>query len=280
MDLLPPLKCGLGELSPAQSCGRGPARAVGGDFLARGVAQAAPEMPSVGDLDRVRQRVSHGLGIRGRAVLAHDFDSRMGSQPFGHYLGAASGQHVDPGTGVGIDQHGGVVTPSAQGEVIDPQNRRHRVIRQRDAHQDPHSGVPPDRDPESWQQPGGGPASQLTHDAADLLTEPNGASLLSLDHTRHLLPERPARALRDQATHPTDPQSHQYPPSVNRHIRRDPPMEGLNPAGQRPADRARHGTTLGRRPHHARIARVLHALDRQRRKPCSVPGLMETIKPG
>lgn len=68
MDLLPALKGGLGELSLAQSRGRGPARAVGRDLPARSVAQAVPHMPSVGDLNRVRQRVPHGLRVGGRAV--------------------------------------------------------------------------------------------------------------------------------------------------------------------------------------------------------------------
>lgn len=65
MDLLPSLEGGHGELSLAQSRGRGPARAVGGDLLGHSVTQAVPEMPSVGDLDRVGQRVPHGLRIGG-----------------------------------------------------------------------------------------------------------------------------------------------------------------------------------------------------------------------
>lgn len=129
MDLLPPLESGLGKLSLAQSGGRGPARAVGCDLLARGVAQAVPEMPSVGYLDRLRQRIPHGLRIGCRTVPAHDFDSWMCPQPTGHHLGAAPGQHVDPGAGVGVDHHGGVVMTPAQGEIIDPQHPRHRVIR-------------------------------------------------------------------------------------------------------------------------------------------------------
>jgi hypothetical protein len=89
MDLLPPLEGGLGKLSLAQSRGRGPAR----------VAQAVPEMPSVGDLDRVRQRIPHGLCIGCRTVPAHDLDPWMRPQPTGHDLSAAPSQYVDPGTG-------------------------------------------------------------------------------------------------------------------------------------------------------------------------------------
>jgi hypothetical protein len=83
-------------------------------------------MPPVGDLDRVRQRIPHGLRIGGRTVPAHDLDSRMRPQPPGHHPGAAPGQHVDPGAGVGVDHHGGVVTENrgralpSIGAFIDP----------------------------------------------------------------------------------------------------------------------------------------------------------------
>jgi hypothetical protein len=64
-----------------------------------------------------------------RTVPAHDLDPWVRPQPTGHYLSAAPRQHLDPGAGVGVDQHGGVVMTSAQGEIIDPQHPRHCVIR-------------------------------------------------------------------------------------------------------------------------------------------------------
>jgi hypothetical protein len=95
--------------------------------------------------------------------------------------------------------------PSAQGEIISPQHPRHRAIRQRDAHQDPHSGIPPDPDPESWQQPGTGPAGQVAHHTVDLFTESDGASLVSLDHAWYLFSEGLVGACVDEATHPAHP---------------------------------------------------------------------------
>lgn len=97
---------------------------MSGDLLAHGVTQAVPQMPPVGDLNRGGQRVPHRLRIRGRAVPAHDLDARVRPQPPGHHFGAAPSQHVDPGAGVGIDQHGGVLGTPAQGEVINRQHLR------------------------------------------------------------------------------------------------------------------------------------------------------------
>jgi hypothetical protein len=129
----------------------------------------------------------------------------MGPQPTSYHLGATARQHVDPSTGVGVDQHGRVVMASAQSEVIDPQHPRHSAIRQQDAHQDPHRGIPPDLDTDRWQQPGRGPAGQLAHDTADLFTESDSASLVSLDQTWYLFPEGLAGAFGYRATHPTYP---------------------------------------------------------------------------
>jgi hypothetical protein len=70
---------------------------------------------------------------------------------------------------------------SAQGEVIDPQHPRHRTLRQRYAQQIPAPRCPARLRSRSLAAAGQSPASQLTHDTADLLTEPDGASLVSLD---------------------------------------------------------------------------------------------------
>jgi hypothetical protein len=136
------------------------------------------------------------------------------------------------------------MTP-VQGEVIDSQHPRNRALRQRDAHQDPHRGVPSDRDPESWQQPGRRPASQLAHDPTDLLTESDGASLVSLDQAWYLFSEGLPYAFGDRATHPTYPQPHQNPASIERHIGGDSLVEGVNPARRSATSRTRHHTASG-----------------------------------
>lgn len=81
-------------------------------------------MPPVGDLDRVRKRVTHRLRIRGRTVPAHDLDSWMRPQPASHHLGPRPDN------------------TSIQAPV----------------------SASPDSDPESWQQTGGGPAGRFAHD--------------------------------------------------------------------------------------------------------------------
>ncbi len=93
-------------------------------------------MPPVSDLHRVGQRAADGLGIRGRAVAAHDLDAWMSAQPRFQRAGRAVGQHVDPLMGLGIDHQGGIAVPSAQGEVIDTDHAGHPPGGQRNAHQD------------------------------------------------------------------------------------------------------------------------------------------------
>ncbi|GAA3698465.1 hypothetical protein GCM10023081_39220 [Arthrobacter ginkgonis] len=149
-----------------------------------------PQVPPVGNLDRLRQRVPHGLGVRGRAVPAHGPHSRMSAQPLGDGRGAPAREHVDPLAGIGIDQHGGVGPATAQGEVVDPQHTRDRTFRQRDAQQRPHRGVPPRDDPKDRQQAGRRTAGKLANNAAQLPGQPDRAPLIALQQPRDLLPER------------------------------------------------------------------------------------------
>lgn len=144
VDLLPALEGVVGEVPlPHAGCAR-PAAAVGGDLLPGGLGQSMPEMPSVSDLHRLRERVAHGLSIGGGSVPADDLDATMSTQPLGDDLRAPAGQHVDSAAGVGVDEHGGVLPAPAEREIIDAQHPRHPHFRQRNPQQRTQCGVPGD----------------------------------------------------------------------------------------------------------------------------------------
>ncbi len=82
------------------------------------VTEISPEVPSVADLHRVGQGTAYGLGVSGRAVTAHDLDTRMFAQP--------GLQHGRLATGLGIRDDRGVAATAAQGEIVHanhPQDR-------------------------------------------------------------------------------------------------------------------------------------------------------------
>ncbi|GGU74759.1 hypothetical protein GCM10010211_45840 [Streptomyces albospinus] len=100
-----------------------------------GFAQVVPDMPSIGDLHRVRQGAADGLGVGRRAVTAHDLDAWMLAQPRLHSVGSAVGQYIDPLMGFGVDYHGGVAVAPAQSEVVDADHAVYPAGGQRDAQQ-------------------------------------------------------------------------------------------------------------------------------------------------
>ncbi|GHF77547.1 hypothetical protein GCM10017667_01050 [Streptomyces filamentosus] len=98
-------------------------------------------MPPVGDLDCVGQGAADGLGVGRGAVSAHDLDARMLEQPRFQRVGGAVGQYVDPFMDLGVDHHGGVAMPPAQGEVVDADHAGHPPGGQRDTQQGPQGRV-------------------------------------------------------------------------------------------------------------------------------------------
>lgn len=122
VDLVPALQRGLGAGPVIQ--GRvqhgGPAGAVCLYLAQGGFAEVVPQVPPVGNLDCVGQSAADGLGVGGRAVSADHLDARMPAQPCFQRVGRAVGKYVDPFMGLGVDHHGGVAVPSAQGEAWSP----------------------------------------------------------------------------------------------------------------------------------------------------------------
>jgi hypothetical protein len=82
-------------------------------------------VPPVGDLCRVRESITHGLGVDGRPVPRDDLHPRVSGEPRLDDVGVSAGDDVDPAAGVRVDQDGRVDLPAPQCEVIDPQHTRH-----------------------------------------------------------------------------------------------------------------------------------------------------------
>jgi hypothetical protein len=63
MDLVPAFTGGRRARPVLRRGDLGPTCAVRGDLLAGGLAQTVPQVPAVGDLDRVGQRAADGFGV-------------------------------------------------------------------------------------------------------------------------------------------------------------------------------------------------------------------------
>jgi hypothetical protein len=86
------------------------------------LAQVLPQMPSVGDLHRVRSPGPGAFGIAAGTVPADHPHSGMRGQPALQRLRPAIGKHLDRPVGVDVDQHGRVAVAPAEREVINAEN--------------------------------------------------------------------------------------------------------------------------------------------------------------
>jgi hypothetical protein len=134
VDLVPAFAGGLLAYSAgAGPVDGGPAASVRPDLELDFVAEVSPEVPSVADLYRVGQGAADGLGVGGRAVAAHDLETRMLAQPGLQGGPLAVGQGRDGSAGLGIRDDRGVAVAAAQGEVVHADHSWDRLLRQRQA---------------------------------------------------------------------------------------------------------------------------------------------------
>jgi hypothetical protein len=96
---------------------------VGRDGLLHVLGQVVPQVPAVGDLDRVRCCLPGGLGVGASAVPADDLGSRVVPQPGREGGGLPISQQIHRLVGGHVHQDGAVDMSAAQREVIHAQHR-------------------------------------------------------------------------------------------------------------------------------------------------------------
>jgi hypothetical protein len=99
--------------------GCGQVLAVPGDRTFHGAAEVVPQMPAVGDLDRVRRPAGAPVGVAACPVPADQLRSGAAGQPGSEGVSRPAGQDVDRLAGLDIDQQGPVTVAAAQRELID-----------------------------------------------------------------------------------------------------------------------------------------------------------------
>jgi hypothetical protein len=96
---------------------------VRGHAPSGGLAEVAPQMPPVGDLDRLGSADPGALGIERGPVLADDLDARPLRRPRGQRGGLPGGQHIQWPAGFAVDEHGPVDPAPAERELVQPTTR-------------------------------------------------------------------------------------------------------------------------------------------------------------
>jgi hypothetical protein len=181
--------------------------------------QVVPQMPAVGDLDRVRRSCLGALGVVAGPVPADD--SRAGTffQPRLEAGGLPVRQQVDHVPGAHVHQHRPVHLALGQREVIDPEYlRRGRDLRIRcRGDQAQHRGRV-HGDPQGPGQPGGGAAGQLQPEPGQHPQQRDAAPPVPLAQPCGLFGEGDRRAGRVPAAEPAHLQDDQHRPPARRAV--------------------------------------------------------------
>ena len=91
------------------------------------LAEVVPQVPAVGDLDRLRRAAGAAVGVDPGPVPADHLRSRPGRQPGGERVRRPLAQDVDGPAGLDVDQQRPVTAALAQRELIHAQHPRRRA---------------------------------------------------------------------------------------------------------------------------------------------------------
>jgi hypothetical protein len=230
------------------------------------------EVSPVADLYRVGQGAADGLGVGGRAVAAHDLDTRMFAQPGLQGGPLAVGQDRDASAGLGVRDDRGVAV-AAQGEIVHADHLRDRLPRQRQASQMAQCGTAGNGHGQQPDEACGRPAAQLPRHLGHLGRlghlpgKPHRAALMALQQSGNLLAEGLPSAAQDRTDQPPYAQVDDDLAAVDRHVRHRPGVIPVHLRRQRPALGTRHRRIPSASRDHHRVTTVPHVHDDQHRQP-------------
>ena len=229
--------------------------------------QVVPQMPAIGDLDRVRRARPGALGVVAGPVPADDPRAGMRRQPRLEAGGLPVRQQVDHVSGAHVHQHRPVHLALGQREVIDPEHlRRGRDLRlRRRGDQAQHRGRV-HGDPEGPGQPGGGAPGQLQPEPGQHGQQRDAAPPVPLAQPPGLLGEGDRRARRVPAAEPAHLQDDQHRPPARRAVSHHARIPAVHPRRLLTAPRAARRVRPARRDDHHRVPGVFHPVHAQPRQ--------------
>ena len=205
------------------------AAAVGSHRLLGVFGQVVPQVPAVGDLDRVRRARPGALGVVAGPVPADHRGAGMGLQPGLEAGGLPVRQQVDHVTGAHVHQHRPVHLALGQREVIDPEHlRRGRDLRLRRRGDQPQHRGRVHGDAERPGQPGGCPPGQFQPEPGQHAQQRDAAPPVPLAQPHGLLGEGDRRAPRVPAAEPAHLQDDQHRPATRRAVRHHPRIPAMH----------------------------------------------------
>jgi hypothetical protein len=230
------------------------------DHVFEGFHQMLQEVKAIGDLGGLGRPLAGPVGIGSRPIAGHNFHPRMCSEPLGHGVGLPIGPQGDRLPAFQIDQDGPIGLAFTEREIVDAQDPRCAVARERQATDDAEESLTAERASQAPTEPHAGRPAEREADGDQPCNQAPRPPSPRRDHLRQPLRKDPAGALR-VGTHkladaelPSDPGN--APGQIGERAR----VAAVDTRGKDSADRAGHDL----------LCRG-HAQDQQRGRVVQVP---------
>ncbi|WP_244514198.1 hypothetical protein [Methylobacterium sp. UNC378MF] len=127
-----------------------------GDDRTQGDAEVTQQVKTIEHVLGLQRARAGALGEDVGAVASDDLDARMGAQPRGDAPGVPMGQEIEDGVTFEVDEHGAVAAPAPPGPLVDADDARLGLRRQRRRTHEAHEGIATHRHRDTMRHTGGG----------------------------------------------------------------------------------------------------------------------------
>ena len=164
-----------------------------GDDRTQGDAEVTQQVKTIEHVLGLRRARAGALGEDVGAVASDDLDARMGAQPRGDAPGVTVGQKIEDGVLFEVDDHGAVAATTPPGPLVDTDDARLGLCRQRRGTHEAHEGIGTHRHRETLRHTGGGRTTEGETEMALEHAQPLGPAGVRDGDVTNALAEGPPR---------------------------------------------------------------------------------------
>ena len=234
-----------------------------GDDRTQGDAEVTQQVKTIEHVLGLRRARAGARGEDVGAVASDDLDARMGAQPRGDAPGVTVGQKIEDGVLFEVDDHGAVAATTPPGPLVDTDDARLGLCRQRRGTHEAHEGIGTHRHRETLRHTGGGRTTEGETEMALEHAQPLGSAGMSDGDVTDALAEGPPRAGWVRTAEASQPEAQADGPALPRQIGEGARAVTVLAARGRLTDETARRARTGYDAHDERVGRRLDADDGQ-----------------
>lgn len=204
----------LDLLTDARTTGGADRAMMMGDDRTQGDAEVTQQVEAIEDVLGLRCARACALGEDVGAVAGDDLDARVGAQPRGDAPGVPVGQEIEDGVTFEVDDHRAVAAPAPPGPLVDADDARLGLPRQRRRTHEAQEGIAAHRHRETMRHTGGGRTPEGETEMALEHAQPLGSAGVTDGDVTDALAEGPPQAGWVRAAEATEPEAQADGPAL------------------------------------------------------------------